>query len=225
MVRSIKNWIKKRTKSRADMSTGSKGQASSTTGPLSSILGASGRITLATLKWYFQESERADFLEFVQNPVLIGSALNAEGLSSSSQPEEDTGCHSNSLKNNKTQIVNLDDRLSNSSGPGTSLPYAIYPLMKRTNTESPADSFMIGRTKDNDMSMKDMVISKMHAAIRISKGSFFIQDCGSTNGTKLNGRRVNKKSEILHDRDIIALGNYKFTFLTPASLHDLLSKS
>jgi pSer/pThr/pTyr-binding forkhead associated (FHA) protein len=97
--------------------------------------------------------------------------------------------------------------------------------MKRTGSESPADRFMIGRTKDNDISMKDMAISKKHAAISISNGSFLIQDLGSTNGTKINGRPVNKKPEKLHDQAIIRLGNHAFTFLTPDSLHDLLSKS
>lgn len=225
MVKRILKRIKARIKGRAELSTRSKAQTTSTSGPLSSMLGSSGRITVASLKWYFQESERADFIEFVQNPVLIGSALKAEGLSSSCQVEEDTGSHPSAFKNNKTQIVNIDDTLSKGSEPGSSLPYAIYPLMKRADNESPADRFMIGRIKNNDMSMKDMAISNKHAAIRISKGSFFIEDFGSTNGTKINSRFVNKKPEKLHDRDIITLGNHNFTFLTPASLHDLFSKS
>ena len=82
----------------------------------------------------------------------------------------------------------------------------------------------IGRTPNNDMIMKDMAISKSHAAVRISKGSFFIEDCGSTNGTRLNGVRVGDKPVLLRDRDVIALGSYEFTFLYPSSLHDLLSR-
>ncbi len=225
MVKGILNRVKNRIKGQADFSNGSNVHALSTIGPLSSMLGPSGRITLASLKWFFQESGRADFIEFVQNPVLIGSALSAGGLSNSDQLDEDNDSNTNSLKINKTQIVNLDDKISKRSGPGTSLPYAIYPLIKRTNPNSPGDLFTIGRTKDNDMSMKDMAISKKHAVIRISKGDFYIEDSGSTNGTKLNGRRVNSSPEKLDDKDIIALGNYEFTFITPASLHDLLSNS
>ncbi len=225
MVRSILNRVKKRIKGEADFSAKSKVQASSTLGPLSSMLGPSGRITLASLKWFFQESGRADFIEYVQNPVLIGSALNAEYISASEQSEDEASANSNTFKINKTQIVNLDDQISKRSGPGTSLPYAIYPLMKRTDAESPAKSFTIGRTQNNDMSMKDMAISKMHAVIRISRGSFFIEDCGSTNGTRLNGQSVKDTPKKLRDKDVIVLGHYEFTFLTPASLHDLLSKS
>ena len=217
--------VKRRIKGEVNISGTSKGYASETHGPLSSMLGPSGRITLASLKWYFQESDRADFIEFVQNPVLVGSALNAESISASQQPEEDADAQANAMKRNQTHIVNVDDKISRRSGPGTSLPYAIYPLIKRADAESSAGVFTIGRTKENDMSMKDMAISKRHAVIRLSRGEFHIADCGSTNGTRLNGTRVNDQPQTLQDKDVIALGNCEFTFLTPAPLHELLSKS
>jgi hypothetical protein len=225
MVKTLLNRVKQRIKGEADYSGKSKLHASATIGALSSMLGPSGRITLASLKWFSQESGRADFIEFVQNPVLVGSALKPGNISPSDQHEDDSGSNSNTYKAGKTQIVNLDDQMSKRSGPGTSLPYAIYPLMKRTDADSPENRITIGRTKDNDMIMKDMAISKSHAAIRISRGAFYIEDCGSTNGTRLNGQRVQDKPLKLHDKDIVALGNYEFTFLAPASLYDLLSKS
>ena len=225
MVKTIFNRVKNRIKGETDLSARSKSQSSSAIGPLSSMLGPSGRITLASLKWFFQESGKADFIEFVQNPMLIGSALNAEYIFASDQPVEESGSNTNTFKINKTHVVNVNDQISKRSGPGTSLPYAIYPLMKRTGAEPVTDSFTIGRTKNNDMNMKDMAISKRHAIICISRGAFFIEDCGSTNGTRLNGQIVKDKPQKLHDKDIIALGNYEFTFLTPSSLHDLLSKS
>ena len=219
--------ILKRVKGHINGAPTSKGKVRefSTTGPLSSMLGPSGRITLASLKYYFQESSKDDFIEFVQNPVLAGSALTAGRFSAADQLAEETQLNNNLSKKNRTQVVNLDDQISKKSGPGTSLPYAIYPLNKRTSTDSPAHSFTIGRTKNNDMSMQDMAISKTHAVIRVSKGGFYIEDCGSTNGSRLNGRRLTDKPEKLQDKDIIELGNYEFTFLYPASLHDLLSKS
>ncbi len=225
MVRGILQRVKSRIRVDAEFPARYKVQASSVIGPLSSMLGPSGRITLASLKWYFQESDRADFIEYAQNPLLVGSALNAESISSANHPDDDTGANTNSDKLNKTQIVNLDDQITKKSGPGTSLPYAIYPLMKRTNSESNDDRFSIGRIKGNDMIMKDMAISKRHAIIRIIKGSFYIKDCGSTNGTRLNGQTVKGEPVRLSDKDIIQLGNYKFTFLTPASLHDFLSSA
>ena len=223
MVRNIFSRVRKSVDSETKSS--SKAQAPSTIGVLSSMLGPSGRITLGSLKWFIQESGRDYFIEVVQNPVLIGSALNAESLSASEHLEEESGVSSNLYKLHKTHIVNMDDQITKVSGPGSSLPYAIYPLMKRTDAESHADTFKIGRTKDNDMSMKAMAISKLHAVIRMSKGAFYIHDCGSTNGSKHNDRRLTDKPVKLRDKDIISLGNFDFTFLTPASLHDLLTKS
>ena len=224
MVIGLLNRMKRRIKGEDRYSGNSASSTISTIGPLSSMLGPSGRITLASLKWFFHESDREDFIEFVQNPVLAGSALNEESLAAGEHSDADQVEKTQMIKVNKTQIVNLDDHLSKRSGPGASLPYAIYPLMKRKESESPSNIFTIGRTRSNDMSMRDMAISKSHALIRILKGSFFIEDCDSTNGTRVNGRRVGDKPELLHDKDVIALGNYEFTFLFPSSLHDLLSK-
>jgi len=222
MVMGLLNRVKQCLKGERDHPAKSPVRSYSTSGPLSSFLGPSGRVTLASLKRFFQGSGREAFIEFVQNPVLAGSALNSECFSFAEPSDED--CNDKHHRINKTQIVNLDDQLSKRSGPGTSLPYAIYPLIKRTNSESPAHTFSIGRTKDNDIIMKDMAISKTHAVIRLSKGSFSIEDCGSTNGTRLNGRNIKHKPVLLRDKDVIALGKYEFTFLLPSSLHDLLSK-
>ena len=223
MVRGFLKQVKNRIGFEADVPSRLKVQAAATIGPLSSMLGPSGRITLASLKWFFQESERSEFINYVQNPLLIGSALNAESIAASNQPEEDTSDHTNALRSNKTQIINSDDKFPKRSGPGASLPYAIYPIMKRSGTESPTGIFTIGRTKENSMIMKDMAISKKHAVIFIHKGSFYIKDCGSTNGTRVNDQPVNKQPVKLGDKAKIQFGNLRFTFMTPASLHDLLS--
>jgi hypothetical protein len=91
MVRGILQRVKNRIGVDGEFPARYKVQASSTIGPLSSMLGPSGRITLASLKWFFEESDRADFIEYVQNPLLVGTALNAESISTANHPDEDTG--------------------------------------------------------------------------------------------------------------------------------------
>lgn len=224
MTISLVNRVKNRIKGGSGFSGNAGDGAISTIGPLSSMLGPSGRVTLASLNWYFQESSRDEFIEFVQNPVLMGSALTVEYLSAPKPVDEESLGNNDMSKRNQTVIVNSDELISKKHGPGTSLPYAIYPLVKRADADSPADSFTLGRAKNSDMNMKDMAISKLHAIIRIAKGNFYIADCGSTNGSKLNGQSISDRPEKLHDKDIISLGNHDFTFLTPASLHALLTK-
>jgi hypothetical protein len=225
MTISLVNRVKNRIKGGSGFSGNSKAGAITTIGPLSSMLGPSGRVTLASLNWYFQESDKDEFIEFVLNPVLLGSALTVEYLSAPKQVEDDSLGNSDISKRVQTVMVNSDQQISKKSGPGTSLPYAIYPLVKRTDAGSPGNSFTIGRAKQSDMIMKDMAISKTHAIISIDKGKFYIADCGSTNGSKINGRRITDKPEKLRDKDVISLGNYDFTFMTPASLHALLAKT
>lgn len=51
------------------------------------------------------------------------------------------------------------------------------------------NEFKIGRSVDTDMKIADISVSRIHAYIRINKGSLVLEDNGSKFGTlvKLNG--------------------------------------
>jgi pSer/pThr/pTyr-binding forkhead associated (FHA) protein len=72
------------------------------------------------------------------------------------------------------------------------------------------------------MIMPDYAISKQHATIEIKRGNYFIRDGGSTNGTSVNGRRVDRKPVQIQDKDVVAFARYEFTFFFPESLHEML---
>jgi pSer/pThr/pTyr-binding forkhead associated (FHA) protein len=49
----------------------------------------------------------------------------------------------------------------------------------------------VGRTKENDLSIEDASISKVHAALVLnSENQLMVADTGSTNGTFINGQRI-----------------------------------
>ena len=54
-------------------------------------------------------------------------------------------------------------------------------------------------------------MSKHHADIKKSDGSYYIIDLNSSNGTKLNGEFVEKNLELL-DKDVIEIGDYKLYY-------------
>lgn len=72
----------------------------------------------------------------------------------------------------------------------------------------------VGREADNSVPIRESAVSRYHARIERRGGSCFIVDCGSTNGTLVNGRRVN--TSVLQDRDVIRIGDTVFRF---ASTH------
>ena len=64
----------------------------------------------------------------------------------------------------------------------------------------------IGRSPDNDLCIEDRGLSRRHALIETFDGLAQISDCGSQNGTFLNGVQV-RGSSPLHDGDVISIGN------------------
>ena len=65
--------------------------------------------------------------------------------------------------------------------------------------------FTIGRAPDNDLSIENSSLSRRHAVIESFEGIVQITDCGSQNGTEVNGVPI-AGGTVLHDGDVITLG-------------------
>lgn len=65
----------------------------------------------------------------------------------------------------------------------------------------------IGRASDNDLHIVDATVSSYHARIFTYLEASYIEDLGSTNGTYLNGKRIQKHT--LHAGDVIKLGKHE----------------
>ena len=62
----------------------------------------------------------------------------------------------------------------------------------------------------NDIVLDDSTVSASHTKIRLERGRFVLYDLGSTNGTLINRRRVQKQT--LMDGDEIVIGKTVFIF-------------
>jgi Protein of unknown function (DUF3662)/FHA domain len=69
----------------------------------------------------------------------------------------------------------------------------------------------IGRGRQADVVLNDPNVSRKHAEIRPRGGSWVVADLGSTNGSQLNGRRIDGP-EVLRPGDEIELGASVMTF-------------
>jgi hypothetical protein len=81
------------------------------------------------------------------------------------------------------------------------------------------DEFLIGRdTKNIDLCLPDPGIGRQHVRIVRRAGSFFINDLGSRNGTRLDGRRLPKNTEtLLPDQCILQFADRSFYFQVEGS--------
>jgi pSer/pThr/pTyr-binding forkhead associated (FHA) protein len=62
----------------------------------------------------------------------------------------------------------------------------------------------------NDIVLDDSAVSAEHVKIRLERRHFVLYDQGSTNGTLVNGRRVQKQT--LMDNDEIRMGHARLIF-------------
>jgi hypothetical protein len=67
-----------------------------------------------------------------------------------------------------------------------------------------AANTVIGRAMGCELRLEDTYVSQEHARIFAKNGSWYVEDLGSTNGTKLNGQQV--QSRPLSDGDRITVG-------------------
>ena len=190
-------------------------QTDSSLGNMSKMLSASGRIGLANLRRIAQENDKDSFIRFVRQPVLAGAAIQAGRISSQ-------GGGAGGDEMNRTQIFEPSGTNPGASPASEALKHAIYPLIKGEYSTTSSRAFVIGRIDGNDMIMPDFAISKKHATINMDSNSFYLKDLGSTNGTFVNGKRLDKKSLKIHDQDVLSFARYEFTFLFPSSLYKML---
>jgi serine phosphatase RsbU (regulator of sigma subunit)/pSer/pThr/pTyr-binding forkhead associated (FHA) protein len=78
-----------------------------------------------------------------------------------------------------------------------------------------SDPISIGRAAECTIPIKDRYLSRRHAEIVEARGGWLLKDCGSANGTWLNGERVERDRE-LRPGDRIRLGDTEIVFQSDA---------
>lgn len=64
-------------------------------------------------------------------------------------------------------------------------------LIEKNLTFVPGGRLSVGRTKENDLAIDDISVSKYHASLLLdTEGRLVVADTGSTNGTFINGERI-----------------------------------
>jgi pSer/pThr/pTyr-binding forkhead associated (FHA) protein len=69
---------------------------------------------------------------------------------------------------------------------------------------------VLGRSRDCDVTVQDPNVSRRHAELRQEGATYWIVDLDSTNGTEVNGRRVQRAK--LADGDVLTIGSTEVRF-------------
>src|SRR5579885_2289160 len=125
----------------------------------------------------------------------------------------DSGALSGSMDAHKT-VLRSPGAPTQQSGAGLGIirveegkePGRIYEIRK--------ESLSIGRSRESDIFLEDLAVSRLHASIpNMGNGSYALKDEGSANGTKVNGQLVNKyQTYPLQDGDRVQLGQTVLVF-------------
>jgi hypothetical protein len=70
----------------------------------------------------------------------------------------------------------------------------------------------VGRRPESDVFLDDVTVSRDHAVIVRRGDDYYLDDCGSLNGTYVNRRRI--ESHRLVDGDELQIGKYRLAFLS-----------
>lgn len=177
------------------------------------LMGSSGKIPLLKLLPIADSYTLQEFTAFIRAPVLAGEAIQQGTIADKNQNKD---------KNKSTlMFMQAGDELEDNVVSET-LRAAIYPLVKlhKHDVTSEVVSFSIGRVDGNHIVMPDFAVSERHAVIQVKQGVYQLEDVGSTNGTSINGNKIAAEQPFaLHDGDVVSLGRYDFTFLSPERLY------
>lgn len=96
--------------------------------------------------------------------------------------------------------------------PKETVPYLSDPTGQEHPLEN--DVTRMGRAVENEIVILDKRSSREHAVIRREGVKIILEDQGSTNGTYLNGERLQQAVQ-LRDEDQVKIGDVAFTFHDP----------
>lgn len=83
------------------------------------------------------------------------------------------------------------------------------------------DEILIGRRRTCDIQLDFENVSGKHCVLRFHKGTWYVRDLGSTNGTTVNGQRLSSEHGLMPD-DELGIATHKFYIdydpIAPSSL-------
>ena len=85
--------------------------------------------------------------------------------------------------------------------------------LRGQSVELVKDEYTIGRTEDCDICIPDPTVSSPHATlVKTDDGVYEARDAGSSNGTRVNGVRIDQAGKPLAHSDILQVGGVEMLY-------------
>jgi hypothetical protein len=204
----------------------------------SKLVNGYGQISYSVLKDFVSHCSLADFTAQSPYPFLVGKDLYEGQL----KPKIGGSLSSTStLRFNAAEFrpisptdskIGITEELGRNPADSrekekNQISHNVYVLRKKNlpgSTES-SNIITIGRTGMNDIVLADTVVSGKHALIHIENGMFFVEDLNSTNGTKVNYRKIAPQQKVqLPLNATVDFGRLSFVFAHPLQVYRTLRK-
>lgn len=167
---------------------------------------------------------REAFVEAFPNPVLYPISIKGNPAPPAHELTPSSGKRVVSLKQTLAAPArNGDGTLQTATSAGIAYDRRVGILAKRPKNLFP-HMISVGRAMTSDLVYLVDTVSKFHGYFVHQEGSWSFTDQRSSNGTTLNGERMEAgSSRKLADGDKLSLGvTVETQFLSPGSLYDVL---
>jgi hypothetical protein len=146
----------------------------------------------------FRTDERLSLGEFGIQAMLVRPPQDE---AASAEPEQADFGH--------TMVYSIDREARRLEAPPVAAGRALL-VGGGKRTVLSGSRFVIGRSRDCDLMLDDPNVSRRHAELRNEHGAWVVADLASTNGVKVNGRRVAEQH--LNPGDEVTIGLQKLRF-------------
>jgi hypothetical protein len=172
----------------------------------------------AELAGYLLEHARRERLTLLSRPVIEFETDDRLGLGEFGiqtrvvQPEDEPVSPPPDARSGRTMVYSNAERVSEPlEERARARAQKVLLLVDGKRVVLGPAGATLGRGRQCDVVLNDPNVSREHAEIRPRGGSWVLTDLGSTNGSQLNGRRIDD-SEVLRAGDEIELGESVMTF-------------
>jgi hypothetical protein len=141
-----------------------------------------------------------------EDDVAVPPARSARSAAVVPEPRWDSSSGGRTMVHSTAERV--AERLEGARGPQR--PRAVLRLGGKRIVVGDS-GLTLGRSRSSDVMVDDANVSRAHAEVRAHGSTWVLSDLGSTNGTRLNGRRVTQP-EVLGPGDEIEVGTTTLIF-------------